>query len=113
MDVTRLPDFNEIGRGNRPETGPMQFGQDWPGIFIRGDNALAFVSIIALTLAELARRHPTNAENLHKHGLYGLGKLLASCQTGNTGWPPIPIGGLDVVEDKTNSEEIKQILGGG
>lgn len=24
---------------NRPETGPMQFGEDWPGIFIRGDNA--------------------------------------------------------------------------
>lgn len=24
----------------RPETGPMQFGDDWPGVFIRGDNAL-------------------------------------------------------------------------
>lgn len=23
----------------RPETGTMQFGNDWPGIFIRGDNA--------------------------------------------------------------------------
>ena len=23
----------------RPETGPMQFGEDWPGCFIRGDNA--------------------------------------------------------------------------
>ncbi len=26
----------------RPETGPMQFGDDWPGIFIRGDNAAGF-----------------------------------------------------------------------
>ena len=23
----------------RPETGPMQFDDDWPGLFIRGDNA--------------------------------------------------------------------------
>lgn len=27
---------------SRPETGAMQFTDDWPGIFIRGDNALAF-----------------------------------------------------------------------
>jgi len=25
---------------DRPETGPMQFGEDWPGYFIRGDNAV-------------------------------------------------------------------------
>jgi hypothetical protein len=31
-----------IGRSvnNRAETGPMQFGDDWRGVFIRGDNAL-------------------------------------------------------------------------
>lgn len=23
----------------RVETGPIQFGDDWPGVFIRGDNA--------------------------------------------------------------------------
>lgn len=27
---------------NRPETGAMEFGTDWPGVFIRGDNALYF-----------------------------------------------------------------------
>lgn len=27
----------------RAETGPMQFGDDWPGVFIRGDNAAHFV----------------------------------------------------------------------
>lgn len=26
----------------RPETGTMQFGDDWPGVFIRGDNAAHF-----------------------------------------------------------------------
>lgn len=25
--------------GGRVETGPVQFGDDWPGVFIRGDNA--------------------------------------------------------------------------
>lgn len=24
---------------HRVETGPIQFGDDWPGVFIRGDNA--------------------------------------------------------------------------
>lgn len=24
----------------RPETGPMQFPDDWPGIFLRGDDAI-------------------------------------------------------------------------
>jgi len=33
----------------RPETGPMQFGSDWTGIFIRGDNAGGY----ALSLREL------------------------------------------------------------
>ena len=35
---------------NRPETGPMQFGEDWPGVFIRGDNAMAY----ALNLRQIA-----------------------------------------------------------
>lgn len=26
----------------RAETGPMQFGGDWPGTFIRGDNAAMY-----------------------------------------------------------------------
>lgn len=27
---------------NRPETGPMKFGDDWRGIFIRGDDAFGY-----------------------------------------------------------------------
>jgi hypothetical protein len=30
----------------RVETGPVQFGNDWPGIFIRGDNAMGFFARI-------------------------------------------------------------------
>jgi hypothetical protein len=29
--------------GARPGTGPMQFGDDWPGVFIRGDDAIGYV----------------------------------------------------------------------
>jgi hypothetical protein len=29
--------------GDRVESGPVQFGpDDWPGLFLRGDNALAY-----------------------------------------------------------------------
>jgi hypothetical protein len=34
----------------RVETGPIQFGEDWPGIFIRGDNAFAFIMDIKAAL---------------------------------------------------------------
>ena len=27
----------------RVETGPVQFGDDWPGVFIRGDDAFGLV----------------------------------------------------------------------
>jgi len=29
-------------KGTRVETGVVQFGDDWPGVFIRGDNAFAY-----------------------------------------------------------------------
>lgn len=31
-----------LPKQKRPETGPMEFGDDWRGIFIRGDNALMY-----------------------------------------------------------------------
>jgi hypothetical protein len=36
--VQRIPFDNKTGR---VETGAVQFGEDWPGLFIRGDNAFA------------------------------------------------------------------------
>ena len=30
----------------RPETGPMKFGDDWTGVFIRGDRAFGLASIL-------------------------------------------------------------------
>jgi hypothetical protein len=41
----------------RPETGPMKFGDDWTGVFIRGDYAgpMAFYLSLALERIKAAR----------------------------------------------------------
>lgn len=38
----------------RVETGAIQFGNDWPGLFVRGDNAFALS--IAITLMRKSLR---------------------------------------------------------
>lgn len=35
----------------RPKTGAMRFGEDWPGLFIRGDDCMA----VSHAIAEIAR----------------------------------------------------------
>lgn len=48
---------------NRPETGPMQFGEDWPGVFIRGDNSLGFaMSLISFIEAVEKGKQPNSLE---------------------------------------------------
>jgi hypothetical protein len=34
------------GTGKRPETGPMVFEGDWPGVFIRGDSAFGYLTAL-------------------------------------------------------------------
>jgi hypothetical protein len=60
----------EATPAQRPETGPMAFGSDWPGVFIRGDNALAYT----LALQDALNHDPDNPE------LRSLLSLLSSCQ---------------------------------
>ncbi len=38
-DIRKLPATDV-----RVETGPIQFGDDWPGTFIRGDNAAYYAA---------------------------------------------------------------------
>jgi hypothetical protein len=38
----------------RPETGPMQFGDDWPGVFIRGDDAFGYAFALRRAVERLA-----------------------------------------------------------
>ena len=66
----------------RKETGPVIFGDDWPGIFIRGDQAIHF----ALTLQSLLDELPntdTRTEILCRSTLEGLVSTLLSCESSN------------------------------
>ena len=47
LRITKLP-----ATKNRVETGPLRFGNDWPGIFIRGDDALAVGHSLSLALGK-------------------------------------------------------------
>ncbi len=75
-DLTKVP---ALASGDRPETGPMQFGDDWPGVFIRGDNALmGYAPHLARALAVLPQE-----EWLAKSMLTGLLETLRSCAAQN------------------------------
>ena len=60
----------ELQLQTRPETGPMVFGDDWPGVFIRGDNAAHF----AWHLASLLKREST--DGIERMVLEGLSNAL-------------------------------------
>ena len=66
MKPQQLPAWPMEGRA---ETGVIQFGDDWPGIFIRGDNALGFAFMI---------REAMQSE-FRDAALSGLLELLESC----------------------------------
>lgn len=53
----------------RAETGPMKFGDDWPGIFIRGDNAFFYLKVCEALTA---------SNPIVEKGLEGLKDLLTS-----------------------------------
>lgn len=48
-DIQKLPAVTETAR---VETGPVQFGDDWPGIFIRGDTAGWFAFMLKQLLTD-------------------------------------------------------------
>lgn len=62
---------------SRPETGPMQFGDDWPGVFIRGDDALGYYTALNVLLAEC--RNNKNLSSLLALQLEPLRDELHSC----------------------------------
>jgi hypothetical protein len=61
----------------RVETGVVQFEDDWPGVFIRGDNATFIANLLAFytpKLASIAEEDVINVLALAEHG-----NLLGSC----------------------------------
>ena len=57
---------------SRPETGPMQFGDDWPGVFIRGDNAFGYAQALESILFTY------KVSDLNRGQVQGLLNLLRS-----------------------------------
>lgn len=72
LPVRMLPVQSE-----RVETGPAQFGADWPGIFIRGDNSMHYGITLSGALSRIPRTG--GAEDLALCSLDGLAELLMSC----------------------------------
>ena len=67
MSDTRLLPYPEDGK--RVESGPVKFGDDWAGVFLRGDDALAVA--LELDLVRKGGRWPQTAN--------WITRLLLSC----------------------------------
>lgn len=76
MEARKLP---EVKR--RVETGVVQFGNDWPGIFIRGDNAAAYATYLYTILRAAEKNEPLDnvAKSIYTNYVMGLVTLLRSC----------------------------------
>lgn len=69
-DVQKFPSQSD----RRIETGPLQVGDDWPGIFIRGDNAIWWASQLEDAASAVANSPCTG----HSVGVYASLKEMAS-----------------------------------
>lgn len=56
----------------RPECGPMQFGDDWPGTFVRGDRSAYYAMLLRALL-------DGNADQMSRKQLEGLVAMLEAC----------------------------------
>lgn len=64
---------------NRVETGPTQFNKDWPGVFIRGDNAMYYSMILEEYLIQHSNPKDQEVSYIRLNELKELIKLLNSC----------------------------------
>lgn len=62
---------------DRAETGILQFEDDWPGVFIRGDNAFAYVLYLGKLMENIPSDNP--AKRLFGPTIEQLIQLLKSC----------------------------------
>jgi hypothetical protein len=64
---------------SRVETGPLRFGNDWTGIFIRGDNAVSMAADLEVLNDILGQ------DNFYQLKLREIINLLTSCVEGKEG----------------------------
>ena len=73
-ELTKIP--STFLQESRIETGPIQFGDDWPGVFIRGDNAMHYGFSLQTFLDS---NRSTQMGWVEKAILESLVKILMSC----------------------------------
>jgi hypothetical protein len=61
----------------RLETGPMQFSDDWPGVFVRGDDALGYALALRRAVERLVE---IDSPSVDVAKLADLVELLGSCR---------------------------------
>lgn len=74
----------------RPRTGPLQFGTDWPGVFLRGDECGQYWQAIRLVCGAINQHVETGSwlestvDDLPRAlaSLQELSRLLKSCRLG-------------------------------
>lgn len=59
----------------RVETGTTQFGDDWPGVFIRGDNAFAYGAALRVVLEGMTEPNPETHDPLDAMAYFYLRNL--------------------------------------
>jgi len=57
---------------DRVETGPIKFGDDWTGVFIRGDRALNYAQMLEWLAKQVE-------DPIQRDSVKGLRELLLSC----------------------------------
>lgn len=62
----------------RPETGAMRFGDDWTGVFLRGDSACWYAHLLGMALQSLKDGRTLDPITLMQ--LQGLANTLYGCQ---------------------------------
>lgn len=74
--LKELSDLGQKIERERVETGIVQFGDDWPGTFIRGDTAAGYAAAIDFVQVHLPA-------GVYESILRSLGKLLEKANTRN------------------------------
>ena len=75
-DLSELPcPFGTRSHADRVETGALQINDDWPGTFIRGDNAFAYVMYLNQAISILEKMD--DRENMDIFLLQTLKDLVA------------------------------------
>lgn len=74
-EIRELPD-----PGKRVETGTVQFGNDWPGTFIRGDSGFGYLMYFKGFMAELTEEQK---KSFHFRQVKDLFELISESNVSN------------------------------